>query len=76
FKVKAGMVRASFGIYSTKENVTALVSALKDIVAKRDEYTKLYALDGTGIYRHKTFKPNEADLFNVELFIDEYLQKL
>ncbi|MCJ7802433.1 MAG: aminotransferase class V-fold PLP-dependent enzyme, partial [Candidatus Marinimicrobia bacterium] len=76
FKVKAGMVRASFGIYSTKDDVTALVVALKDIIAKRDEYSNLYALDGTGIYRHKTFKPNETDLFNVELFIDEYLQKL
>jgi len=76
FKVKAGMVRASFGIYSTKEDVAALVLALKDIVAKRDEYSNLYTLDGTGIYRHKTFKPNEADLFNVESFINEYLQKL
>ncbi len=76
FKVKAGMVRASFGIYSTKEDVTALVTALKDIVDKRDEYSNLYTLDEARIYRHKTFKPNEADLFNVELFIDEYLQKL
>ena len=76
FKIKAGMVRASFGIYSTKDDVTALVLALKDIVAKCDEYSNLYALDETGIYRHKTFKPNKADLFNVESFIDDYLQKL
>ncbi|MFC1784029.1 aminotransferase class V-fold PLP-dependent enzyme [Candidatus Neomarinimicrobiota bacterium] len=76
FKVKAGMVRASFGIYSTKDDVTALVLALKDIGAKRDEYSNLYILDGTGIYCHKTFRPHEADLFNVESFINEYLQKL
>ena len=58
FKVKAGMVRASFGIYSTENDVKALVIALKDIVAKRDEYSKLYQLDETGTYIHKTFKPN------------------
>ncbi len=75
-KVKAGMVRASFGIYSTQDDVNALASALKDIVAKRDEYSNLYSLDGTGLYCHKTFKPVEADLFNVELFINEYLQNL
>jgi selenocysteine lyase/cysteine desulfurase len=76
FKVKAGMVRASFGIYSTKDDVAALVLALKDVIAKRDEYSNLYSLDGTGIYCHKTFRPHEADLFNVESFINEYLQKL
>ena len=76
FKVKAGMVRASFGIYNTKDDVTALVLALKDIITNRDEYSNLYILDGTGIYRHKIFKPNEADLFSVESFINEYLQNL
>lgn len=75
-KVKAGMVRASFGIYNTQNDVDKLVFALKDIVAKRDEYSALYSLDGTGTYCHKTFKPNEADLFSVESYIDEYLQKL
>ncbi len=75
-KVKAGMVRASFGIYSTPDDVTALVAALKDIVAKRNEYSELYQLDGTGIYRHKTFTTEESDLFNVELFIDNYLKSL
>lgn len=75
-KIKAGMVRASFGIYSTKDDVTALVSALKDIVGKHDEYSQLYSLDGTGTYCHKTFIPNEADLFDIESFISEYLQNL
>ncbi|MEE9573255.1 MAG: aminotransferase class V-fold PLP-dependent enzyme [Candidatus Neomarinimicrobiota bacterium] len=76
FKVKAGMVRVSFGIYSTKDDVNALTLALKDIVAKRDEYSDLYSLEETGTYCHKTFKPVEADLFNVESFINEYLQNL
>lgn len=75
-KIKAGMVRASFGIYSTQDDVAALVTALKDIVAKRDEYSDLYFLDKAGNYCHKTFKPAEDDLFNVESFINEYLKKL
>lgn len=75
-KIKAGMVRASFGIYSTNNDVAALVTALKDIVDRRDEYSSLYLLDKTGNYCHKTFKPAETDLFNVESFINEYLQKL
>jgi len=76
FKVKAGMVRASFGIYSTEEDVNALVAALKDIVAKREEYSELYQLDGTGTYKHKSFKPEIDELFNVESFIDNYLKNL
>lgn len=76
FKVKAGMVRASFGIYSTDEDVNALVDALKDIVSKQDKYTKLYQLDDTRTYIHKTFKPDTKELFSVETFIDDYLQKL
>jgi selenocysteine lyase/cysteine desulfurase len=76
FIAKVGMVRASFGIYSTRADVNALISALKNIVAKRDEYIKLYSLDETGLYRHKTFKSVEEDSFNVESYINEYLQNL
>lgn len=75
-KIKAGMVRASFGIYSTQDDVAALVTALKDIVDRRAEYSQLYFLDKAGNYCHKTFKPAEDDLFNVESFINEYLKKL
>lgn len=75
-KIKAGMVRASFGIYSTQDDVAALVTALKDIVDRRAEYSDLYFLDKAGNYCHKTFKPAEDDLFNVESFINEYLKKL
>ena len=72
-KIKAGMVRASFGIYSTKDDVTALVTALNDIVAKRDEYSNLYSLDEDGNYCHNSFTPNEEEIFSVESFVDDYL---
>jgi len=76
FKVKAGMVRASFGIYNTEEDVDALVIALKDIVIKRAEYAKLYQLDNSGTYKHKTFKPVAKEIFSVESFIDNYFKSL
>jgi selenocysteine lyase/cysteine desulfurase len=76
FKVKAGMVRASFGLYNTKEDVDALIVSLKDIVAKKEEYTNLYQLGQDGIYRHNSFKPNTAKVFNAESYISNYLEKL
>ncbi len=75
-KIKAGMVRASFGIYSTKNDVSALVTALNDIVAKRDEYSDLYSLDKDGNYCHNTFKPNEEEIFSVESFVNSYLENI
>jgi len=76
FKVKAGMVRASFGIYSTENDIDALVKALKDIVKNKDEYAKLYNLTADGIYKHKSFTPEISEIFNVESFINEYLEQL
>ncbi len=73
-KIKAGMVRASFGLYTTTDDVNALVSALKDIVAKRDEYEKLYQLSSDGDYVHKTFKPQTDKLFSIESFVTQYLK--
>ena len=73
-KVKAGMVRASFGIYSTQEDVSELIYALKDIVSKSDEYSTLYSLENNGLYKHKKFKPKSSELFSVESFINDYLK--
>ncbi len=76
FKVKAGMVRASFGIYSTEKDVEALIYALKDIVARKTEYSLLYQLGNDGIYRHKSFTPDTSKVFNTESYISNYLAKL
>ena len=76
FKVKAGMVRASFGIYSTDRDINALVTALDDIVNNKDEYAKLYNLTENGIYKHKSFTPEISEIFNVESFITDYLEQL
>jgi hypothetical protein len=75
-KVKAGMVRASFGIYNTEEDVNSLVNALKDIVKKRNEYTKLYQLNEDRLYKHKSFQPEINEIFNADYFITDYLKNL
>ena len=74
-KVKAGMVRASFGIYSNKNDVSALILALNDIITKKDKYSGLYQLDATGAYIHKTFKPHVNELFSVESYVNRYLNE-
>ena len=76
FKVKAGMVRASFGLYSTEKDIDALVKALKDIVKNNAAYTEQYILDKEGIYKHKSFTPEKSELFSVESFISDYLEQI
>jgi len=75
-KIKAGMVRASFGIYNKKEDVNALVVALKDIVKNGTDYEQKYHLNQDGEYYHKTFRPDLSKQFSVENFVSDYLTNL
>jgi cysteine desulfurase/selenocysteine lyase len=54
---KTGMVRASFGIYSDESDVTALITALRWIVAHRDELSELYHENDDGSWQHNWFRP-------------------
>ena len=73
FMRKAGMVRASFGMYSTLEDARALITALKNIVANGDEYAKLYEVSGSNDYKHLHYKPQHDKIFNVRSALDSYL---
>jgi selenocysteine lyase/cysteine desulfurase len=55
-ELKRGMVRASFGLYSTKEDVIALADALMEIATNKDKYTKQYQVDSHGNYIHTSFQ--------------------
>jgi len=68
-----GMVRASFGIYTTREDVDALVSALGEIAARREELLPLYERLENGDYRHRTFAFDGAAVFSVRAAVDELL---
>ena len=74
YKLIAGMVRASFGIYNKHEDVDALISALKQIVAKKYEFKQLYHVDETGNYVHNTFKIEIENNFSVPNTINSLLK--
>ncbi|UCH10871.1 MAG: aminotransferase class V-fold PLP-dependent enzyme, partial [Fidelibacterota bacterium] len=62
---KPGMVRASFGLYSTQEDADALIAALKDIIRNQGTYLPLYRLaESDHEFRHTTFRLN-AEEFSV-----------
>lgn len=69
-----GMVRASFGIYNTTNDVDALVAALKHITANKDFYTERYVRLPNGDYGHKTFKFDPAAFFSVKREVDTALE--
>lgn len=52
---KRGMVRASFSLYNSREEVDALHAALVEIVANKDSFEKEYDISDLGAYRHKQF---------------------
>jgi selenocysteine lyase/cysteine desulfurase len=69
-----GMVRASFGIYSTTKDVDALVAALKHITANKDFYRAHYVRLPTGDYQHKTFHFDHKQIFSVQEEVEAFLE--
>jgi selenocysteine lyase/cysteine desulfurase len=70
-----GMVRASFGIYSTKADVDLLVRGLKDIQSRLEHYAPLYERKESGDYVHRTFAFDHQRLFSVKGAVDEWFAK-
>lgn len=73
---KPGMVRASFGLYSTTEDVDALVTALADIVKNMNQYRPHYRIgDSDHEYHHDTFSLDQEGQFSIRQLLDEALQR-
>ncbi|MBF0278737.1 MAG: aminotransferase class V-fold PLP-dependent enzyme [SAR324 cluster bacterium] len=68
-----GMVRASFGIYSTEEHVDALTEALKHISANTSFYREHYQLLPCGNFRHKSFDFDHTQIFSIKGAVDQIL---
>ena len=68
--MQRGMVRASFGIYSTREDVDILVNAVRKISADRDTYAPLYDRLPNSDYVHKTFRFEPAQVYSVKGAVD------
>ena len=75
YKLIAGMVRASFGIYNTSNDVDALIDALQEVVSRKDELTQNYHVDASPDYVHNTFEMDAKNRFSVPEFVDQYMTK-
>jgi len=76
FMRKAGMVRASFGMYSSMDDARALIAALKDISANGAKYAELYEVNPANDYEHNHYKPKHDGVFSVRSALDSYLNDL
>ncbi|HXH04265.1 MAG TPA: aminotransferase class V-fold PLP-dependent enzyme [Candidatus Competibacteraceae bacterium] len=72
-ELKRGMVRASFGLYTTEDDVEALIAALADILERREHYAAQYAVDADGVYRHRRFRLEATALFDPARVLDSLL---
>lgn len=61
-----GMVRASLGLYSTDEDIEALLTGVRDLLANPDRYRTQYQVDSDGNFRHRTFAVSPESLFDPE----------
>lgn len=68
-----GMVRASFGIYSTRDDVDQLADAVRHIAANRPFYQDHYTRLPSGDYVHKTFRFDHEKVFSVRGAVDAWL---
>ena len=71
-----GMVRASFGIYNTKDDIDKLIIALSEIINKKSFFAKQYTIDNNGDYNHKTFNFSSKDFFSLTGSIDNDIKQL
>jgi selenocysteine lyase/cysteine desulfurase len=70
---KRGMARASLGLYTTRADLEALVVAVRDLVARREEILELYEPIGSNGYRHKNFAPPATDIFDPERMLNRFV---
>jgi len=60
-----GMIRASFGLYSTKADIDALINALTDITNDKIFFSNKYKVNIDGEYIHKDFHFSSKDFFSL-----------
>ena len=71
-----GMVRASLGLYSTKEDVDTLLNGIRDLLDNIAYYRSKYSMDAAGNFQHHSFSPSGNALFNPEAIIQKGLLQL
>lgn len=68
--LKRGMIRASFGLYTTEEDIFCLVNGLKDILTNIEKYKTLYMSKKDGNYIHISEVKNTKEFFLKDIIHD------
>lgn len=68
-----GMVRCSFGVYNTTQDIDALIDALKEIIRNKDDYKANYRQNRCGEYVHETFNFDSTTMFSAAHAVDRWL---
>lgn len=73
-----GMVRVSFGLYNTREDVDVVVEALTEIASNAETFREAYfpVYDGSGDWRHKTFRYPLEEAFTIDGAVERQLQRV
>ena len=66
-----GMVRASIGLYNTKNDIDFLIRAISNIISNKTNLSKQYIINDNGDYEHKEFKFSSKDFFSLTGTIDK-----
>jgi selenocysteine lyase/cysteine desulfurase len=64
-KLHRGMVRASFGLYTTRDDIYVLAEALKDIHANEQHYRSLYEVQDDGSFLYKNQPRDLSEVFDI-----------
>jgi len=65
-----GMVRASLGLYSTDEDIDALLTGIRELQTHPEKYHVQYRMDRHGHFHHQTFKVSPESLFDPEAVLN------
>ncbi len=71
-----GMVRVSFGIYNSLEDIQYFSRSLREIILRRKEFESLYFINDKGNYEHKTFKFTSSEYYCPASAVDEEIRSL
>jgi len=72
---KRGMARASLGLYTTEDDLNALVEAIKDLISRKDEIHAIYEPEGSNGYRHREYAPEKSAIFDPKVALEKALAK-
>jgi len=63
-EMRKGMVRASFGLYTTEDDIRALLAGIDALCADPEGFRQRYELGADGAHRHRGFSAPPESLFD------------